>query len=80
MGSQGRRMTTEQYQIGYEAGYSDGVDEAALQAAQPDCRTCNNYRMGYCHSWANYPISSDSNCTNGDKYQKAPPVVLWRTK
>ena len=28
-------MTTEQYQIGYEAGYSDGFDAALAQPAQP---------------------------------------------
>lgn len=41
----------------------------------PDCRTCD-YRS----------LDSDENdyclqkCTNGDQYQPAPAVVLWRTE
>ncbi len=53
--------------------------EEAL-APQPDCRTCAHYRMGYCHSWVGYPANIESNCTNGDKYEAAPRVVLWRTE
>ncbi len=44
--------------------------------AQPDCRTCSNYAHDddhpQCKLW--------DACTNGDKYQPAPKVVLWRTE
>lgn len=46
---------------------------------EPDCRTCDN-------AWTEIEDGSDkyvclgSNCTNGDKYQPAPAVVLWRTE
>jgi hypothetical protein len=43
---------------------------------EPDCRTCKNYEaegnaMGY---------QCLMNCINGDKYEPAPKVVLWRTE
>jgi hypothetical protein len=45
--------------------------------AQPDCRTCRHsvntgYEPLHC-------VSTDD-CTNGDKYQEAPKVVLWGTE
>lgn len=43
----------------------------ADKPAQPDCRTCANMLM--CQ-YKQFPTV----CTNGDKYQPAPPVVLWR--
>jgi thymidylate synthase len=47
---------------------------AALSPA-PDCRTCiheyNRYEEWDCRSL--------EPCTNGDQYQFAPAVVLWRT-
>jgi hypothetical protein len=71
-------MTTEQYQIGYEDGHSDGFDEAVKQAAQPDCRTCKSY---YIKDWMGSVKCCDhGDCTNGDKYQPAPAVMLWRTE
>jgi hypothetical protein len=45
----------------------------ALQAAQPDCRTCWHY-AGLDGCW------NVKGCTNGDKYIEAPRVVLWRTE
>ena len=74
-------MTTEQYQIGYEAGHSDGFDEAVKQAAQPDCRTCfygdtpdefNEYQ------WKCLSLSKV--CINGNQYKPVERVVLWRTE
>ena len=38
----------------------------------PDCRTCN--WKDYCKDGIEMP------CTNGDQYQPAPKVVLWRTE
>jgi hypothetical protein len=43
----------------------------------PDCRTCSNKSAG------GYCIKSEhwmKGCTNGDQYQPAPKVVLWRTE
>ena len=45
------------------------------QPAQPDCRTCYHLRMGYCRVFHRGFV-----CTNGDKYEAAPAVVLWRTE
>ena len=47
----------------------------AYKAAQPDCRTCKN--LDSCKEDAKWMRNY---CTNGDKYQEAPPVVLWRTE
>jgi hypothetical protein len=44
------------------------------QSPAPDCRTCE--RLHKCSS----PLNPVKNCTNGDKYQPAPAVVLWRTE
>ena len=41
-------------------------------SATPDCRTCVK-------AWPNLNGCSH-NCTNGDKYQQEPKVVLWRTE
>jgi hypothetical protein len=46
--------------------------ESALNNAQPDCRTCHYFRDLEC--------INEIDCTNGDKYQPAPKVVLWRTE
>ena len=43
--------------------------------AQPDCRTCAN--LDSCKEDAKWMRNY---CTNGDKYQPAPAVVLWRTE
>lgn len=40
----------------------------------PDCRTCGN--VVACME----VIGEITHCTNGDKYQPAPSVVLWRTE
>lgn len=45
----------------------------AYKQPAPDCRTCVNASV--CHFHFNAP-----DCTNGDQYQPAPAVVLWRTK
>lgn len=47
----------------------------ATQPLAPDCRTCVNRFDLYYSSECGYSLS----CTNGDKYQPAPAVVLWRT-
>jgi hypothetical protein len=44
-----------------------GVDEQP-----PDCRTCEFANIMYDGEQCN-------KCLNGDKYQPAPAVVLWRT-
>ena len=41
----------------------------------PDCRTCLSNR-----SFTHNICRSLKVCTNGDKYQPAPKVVLWRTE
>ena len=46
------------------------------QAAHPDCRTCDNFH----HTGCMVTLHSEIACTNGDKYQPAPRVVLWRTE
>lgn len=42
----------------------------------PDCRACTQYAHDddhpQCKLW--------NECTNGDQYQPAPKVVLWRTE
>ena len=53
----------------------------ALQTPAPDCRTCE-------HMWIDIELGADEStsrcdsalCVNGDKYQPAPQVVLWRTE
>ena len=42
---------------------------------EPDCLTCLHLRMGYCRV-----LHRGFICTNGDKYQPAPAVVLWMTE
>lgn len=45
----------------------------ALQQPAPDCRTCHYFTSSEgCFSF--------KACINGDKYQPAPKVVLWRTE
>ena len=47
-----------------------------VQPAAPDCLTCVGFTA--C-TWYHGSIANPANCTNGDKYQRAPSVVLWRT-
>lgn len=70
------------------AMYDNKLDGAAMRAAMlqtlgieaappaPDCRTCSQYAHDddhpQCKLW--------NGCTNGDQYQPAPQVVLWRTE
>lgn len=42
----------------------------------PDCRTC--LHMAHC-KFQKIGVAY-MNCTNGDQYQPAPAVVLWRTE
>ena len=50
-------------------------DDCHLEPA-PDCRTCANSFDSY-----DKPnCMSLEDCTNGDKYQPAPSVVLWRAE
>ena len=47
----------------------------SLKPPAPDCRTCTDYdRLEGCLRAPRYGV-----CANGDKYQPAPQVVLWRT-
>ena len=47
----------------------------ALEKPAPDCRTCKFIFVDqFGHDDCN------RGCINGDKYQPAPAVVLWRTK
>ena len=76
-------MTTEQYQIGYEDGHSDGFNEAVdsfTKPAQPDCRTCRFHHELGCHQYMSNMRDTARHCVNGDKYEAAPWMVLWRTK
>ena len=51
----------------------DVVAELLEQPPAPDCRTCHYYAcLDGCFV--------STGCTNGDKYQPAPAVVLWRTE
>ena len=50
----------------------DAIEVWNTRKTAPDCRTCN---------WL--PECDDGmqlGCTNGDQYQPAPKVVLWRTE
>ena len=48
------------------------------QATQPDCRTCKSF---YVTDYMNIKKRCDhGGCTDGDKYEPAPKVVLWGTK
>ena len=73
------------------AMYDNKLDGAEMRAAMlqtlsieaqppaPDCRTCEhkyeseNAKRTYC-----IQSFSGVHCTNGDQYQPAPAVVLWR--
>jgi len=47
----------------------------AQPAEAPDCRTCKNLKSNLAGGhWCQFI------CTNGDQYQPAPKVVLWRTE
>jgi hypothetical protein len=50
---------------------------AKQPAEAPDCRTCKNLDHGACTFGI---LTTYMRCTNGDQYQPAPKVVLWRTK
>ena len=59
----------------YAMGYAEGFNDACKPPA-PNCRTCE-------HSFDSYEkpnCMSLEGCTNGDQYQPAPKVVLWRTE
>ena len=51
----------------------------SLKPPAPDCRTCWHLHTSD-HGDSPYECTSKSNCTNGDQYQPAPSVVLWRTE
>ena len=49
---------------------------ALYQPPAPDCRTCRHL-----FDWSgSYKCNALNECTNGDEYQPAPKVVLWRTE
>ena len=73
-------MTTKDQAIAptsadYAMGYAEGFNDACKPPA-PDCRTCENLVRGVC----SYEVLTGNRCTNGDQYQPAPAVVLWRTE
>lgn len=45
--------------------------------AQPDCRTCSYHMLDRDELDVCYHAQD---CTNGDQYQEATKVVLWRTE
>lgn len=49
---------------------------ALYKPPAPDCRTCANYA----HDDDNPQCKLWNACANGDLYQPAPAVVLWRTE
>ena len=86
--------TSADYAMGYAEGFNDAFKPLAqpatpedmviykaiadnyqnsLKPPAPDCRTCENNCACKCHGRGN-------ECTNGDEYQPAPAVVLWRTE
>ncbi len=73
------KLPNSVYQSGHAALYTGfqmhqyALRYADAQPAQPDCRTCFHLLM--CHLKA-----TSLQCTNGDKYQESPKVVLWRTE
>lgn len=46
----------------------------------PDCRTCERRYPEVDGAYGGYTNKCDMKCTNGDQYQPAPKVVLWRTE
>lgn len=56
------------------AAFQEGYWSA--QPPAPDCRTCEHRDGTFCGN----RIHRGIRCTNGDKYQPAPSVVLWRTE
>jgi hypothetical protein len=68
-----RRVTGKQIADGFARALAQPV---AQPAEAPDCRTCDYYvRFEGCTRNEKF-----GRCTNGDKYQPAPKVVLWRTE
>ena len=53
----------------------DAIEVWNTRNPAPDCRTCEN--LGSCREDAKWLRNY---CTNGDQYQPAPKVVLWRTE
>ena len=66
----GREMTSAARAAELKAKLTEAWDK---RAAQPDCRTCH-YFAGLEGCWRHYA------CDNGDQYQEATKVVLWRTE
>ena len=58
-----------------KAELEDGDCTVGPKAAQPDCRNCE----WIAENDAGH-VCLQSVCTNGDKYEAAPKVVLWRTE
>lgn len=59
------------------ADYAFVVRSEKQPAPAPDCRTCEHFA----YDPQNPQCGLDwDGCTNGDQYQPAPSVVLWRTE
>ena len=56
------------------ADYAFAVRSEKHPAPAPDCRTCD-----YRETDADKKDVCYAGCVNGDQYQPAPAVVLWRT-
>lgn len=55
------------------------VNVLNAQPPAPDCRTCERRYPEVDGAYGGYTNKCDMKCTNGDKYQEAPKLVLWRT-
>jgi len=64
----------ERYHAALEKLRAALAQPAKPVAVQPDCRTCTHRYV----SEGRDRCLPD--CTNGDKYQESPAVVLWRTE
>ena len=58
---------------------SNAIEVWNTRKPAPDCRTCWHLHTSD-HGDSPYECTSKSDCTNGDQYQPAPKVVLWRTE
>ena len=58
----------------------DAIEVWNTRKPAPDCRTCERRYPEVDGAYGGYTNKCDMKCTNGDQYQPAPAVVLWRTE